>query len=87
MEIKEDGIIFLKNLRKFYKSGKGSTKVGLFDEDGNLEKIFYTITACAKHLGVSNDVVSRTLINKGKPVSMGSKVLFVKRIATNTILK
>ena len=87
LEIKEDGRIFIKNLNKFYNPGKGSTKVGLFYENGNLEKFFDTITACAKHLGVSNDVVSRTLINKGKPVSMDSKVLFVKRIATNTILK
>jgi len=87
LEIKEDGRIFIKNLNKFYNPGKGSTKVGLFDENGNLENSFDSITACAKHLGVSNDVVSRTLINKGKPVSLDSKVLFVKRIATNTISK
>ena len=87
LEIKEDGRIFIKNLNKFYNPGKGSTKVGLFDENGNLENYFDTITACAKHLGVSNDVVSRTLINKGKPVSIDSKVFFVKRMATDTILK
>ena len=87
LELKKDGRTFIKSLNKYYNPGKGSTIVGLFDESGNLENSFDTITACARHLGVSNDVVSRTLITKGKPVTIGSKVLFVKRVATDTILK
>ena len=87
LEVKEDGRIFIKSLSKYYNPGKGSTKVGLFYENGSLQNSFDTITACAKHLGVSNDVVSRTLINKGKPVLRDSKVLFVKRIGANTVFK
>jgi hypothetical protein len=38
--------------------------VEIFDEEGNKINTLDSITACAKFLGVSNDVVSLTLIIK-----------------------
>ena len=55
-----DGRLFIKSLNKISNASRGNTKVVVQDEDGNILHEFDTITACAKFLDVSNDVVSRT---------------------------
>lgn len=73
-----DGRLFIKSLNKISNASRGNTKVVVQDEDGNILHEFDTITACAKFLDVSNDVVSRTLISKGKSIIKDSKLLYVK---------
>lgn len=80
IEALEDGNLFIKPLNKIYNPRKGSCKVEIFDEEGNKINTLDSITACAKFLGVSNDVVSRTLIKKGKPFIKDCKKLRVKRV-------
>jgi hypothetical protein len=75
-----DGRIFIKSLNKIYNPARGSNIVEVMDEDNNLIYTFNTITACAKFFGLSNDVVSRTLLTKGKPLFWDSKWLYLKRV-------
>ena len=75
-----DGRFLIKSLNKIYVPGKGLSKIEIRDEDGNLVNSFDTITECAKFLDVSNDIVSRTLLKKGKPIIKNSKILTVKRV-------
>jgi hypothetical protein len=80
IEKMSDGRLFIKSLnkKKISNASRGNTKVVVQDEDGNILHEFDTITACAKFLDVSNDVVSRTLISKGKSIIKDSKLLYVK---------
>ena len=75
-----DGRIFIKSLNKFYNPARGLNIVEVMDEDNNLIYTFNSITACAKFFGLSNDVVSRTLLTKGKPLFRDSKWLYLKRV-------
>lgn len=72
LENKEDGIILIKSLNKYYKHNT-KIRVELKDEQGNVLKTFDSQADCAKYLGVTPMIVGRR-IRGNKPFLFENKL-------------
>lgn len=76
-EVKEDGRIFIKSLKKYYTSGK---TIGVQLQDVNSETVinsFVSLTECAKFLGMSLSTLHRR-IRRNEPVLFENRQYYVK---------
>lgn len=76
LEIKEDGIIFIKSLNRYY-SDHTKIAIKLKDENGLVLKSFESLTDCAETLGFSRYKV-RNLYRKREPFLLDGKKVHLR---------
>lgn len=78
-EVKEDGRVFIKSLKKYYPNN-AKIRLKLLDENGGIIKLFDSAADCAKYLNVSKTTVAVRL-KKGKPFLFDNKLVSLNKIA------
>jgi hypothetical protein len=59
-EVKADGRLFIKSLNSYYTGG-GNTQVEIKDKKGLVVNTFFSLSDCARYLGVSQPTVKNRL--------------------------
>ncbi len=67
-EVKEEGRVFIKSLKKYYPNN-AKIRLKLLDENGGIIKLFDSAADCAKYLNVSKTTVAVRL-KKGGGVNL-----------------
>lgn len=81
-EVKEDGRIWIISENKYY-GDKNSVGVILQDKDGNVISSFESLTACAKSLGQTRNLITRYML-KEQPLLIDNKLVYIKRVENST---
>lgn len=77
-EVKADGRLFIKSLNSYYTGG-GNTQVEIKDKKGLVVNTFFSLSDCARYLGVSQPTVKNRL-TKNQSFLLDSKWVYINKV-------